>query len=197
MVRIILFVGLLVGLAWWLTPPGADVSGSARVVDGDTFWIGNTKIRIFGIDAPEASDALGPAATNWMRTRVSGKSIACERRDTDRYGRMVAVCREAGRDLAAEITEAGLATAYRRFLLDYVDEEDRARASEIGIWAATVRPAPAQGCQIKGNISANGQIFHVPGNRSYSATKIDTTRGERWFCTVVEAQAAGWRAARR
>ncbi len=31
----------------------ADVSGPARVVDGDTIWIGETKIRLHGIDAPE------------------------------------------------------------------------------------------------------------------------------------------------
>ena len=31
----------------------ADVTGKPRVVDGDTIWIGETKIRLHGIDAPE------------------------------------------------------------------------------------------------------------------------------------------------
>ena len=35
-------------------PAHADVTGKARVVDGDTIWIANTKIRLHGIDAPEA-----------------------------------------------------------------------------------------------------------------------------------------------
>ena len=30
-----------------------DISGKARVVDGDTIYVGSTKIRLFGIDAPE------------------------------------------------------------------------------------------------------------------------------------------------
>jgi micrococcal nuclease len=39
------------------------------------------------------------------------------------------------------------------------------------------------------------RIYHVPGGRSYASTLIDTTRGERWFCSEGEAQAAGWRRA--
>lgn len=60
----------------------------------------------------------------------------------------------------------------------------------------TKSPAAASsgGCLIKGNISENGHIYHVPGSRSYNATKIDELRGERWFCTEEEAMAAGWRA---
>ena len=32
----------------------ADVTGKARIIDGDTIHIGDTKIRLHGIDAPEA-----------------------------------------------------------------------------------------------------------------------------------------------
>ena len=60
-------------------------------------------------------------------------------------------------------------------------------------------PAPQSapgGCAIKGNISGNGRIYHLPGSRSYEKTRIDTAKGERWFCSEGEARAAGWRAAR-
>jgi endonuclease YncB( thermonuclease family) len=61
----------------------------------------------------------------------------------------------------------------------------------------TVLPAPATGeCRIKGNISESGKIYHVPGDESYEHTRVNTQKGERWFCTEAEAQAAGWRAAR-
>ena|SRR5690348_390373 len=54
----------------------------------------------------------------------------------------------------------------------------------------------SSGCKIKGNISASGQrIYHVPGQPYYDATRIDVTRGERWFCSEAEARAAGWRKA--
>jgi cytoskeletal protein RodZ len=51
-------------------------------------------------------------------------------------------------------------------------------------------------CSIKGNISNTGEkIYHIPGGGSYSATKIEPSAGERWFCTEAEAQANGWRKA--
>ncbi len=54
------------------------------------------------------------------------------------------------------------------------------------------------GCSIKGNISSSGEkIYHVPGGQSYTATLIDPSKGERWFCTSAEAVANGWRAAQR
>jgi len=52
------------------------------------------------------------------------------------------------------------------------------------------------GCDIKGNISSSGEkIYHVAGCKSYKATKISESKGERWFCTEEEALQAGWRKA--
>ncbi|HTK04571.1 MAG TPA: thermonuclease family protein [Candidatus Eisenbacteria bacterium] len=59
-------------------------------------------------------------------------------------------------------------------------------------------PAPApSACDIKGNISSSKEkIYHVPGCGSYNQTVIDTSAGERWFCSEQEAVAAGWRKAK-
>jgi hypothetical protein len=51
-------------------------------------------------------------------------------------------------------------------------------------------------CNIKGNVSSNGRIYHLPGQRYYSATRINPLNGERWFCSEAEARAAGWRRSR-
>lgn len=57
---------------------------------------------------------------------------------------------------------------------------------------------PPSGCEIKGNINADGEkIFHVPDGGSYAATTINTSQGERWFCTEDEAKANGWRKSAR
>ncbi|MBF0270359.1 MAG: thermonuclease family protein [Alphaproteobacteria bacterium] len=49
-------------------------------------------------------------------------------------------------------------------------------------------------CLIKGNVKTKGErIYHVPGSGSYDVTRIDTSKGEWMFCSVVEAEAAGWR----
>lgn len=62
-------------------------------------------------------------------------------------------------------------------------------------------PAPAEpgggACRIKGNIASSGEkIFHSPGQRHYTQTKISPAKGERWFCSAAEAIKAGWRAAK-
>jgi len=44
----------------------------------------------------------------------------------------------------------------------------------------------------KGNIGDSGKIFHIPGSKWYSKTKINKSKGERWFCFEAEAKAAGW-----
>ena len=59
---------------------------------------------------------------------------------------------------------------------------------------AAAQPKAAADCLIKGNISSKGErIYHPPGCRYYAVTVIDPKRGERWFCSEAEAQAAGWR----
>jgi endonuclease YncB( thermonuclease family) len=74
----------------------------------------------------------------------------------------------------------------------------KASATRSATTVPTKPPAAATSgdCLIKGNISNNGHIYHVPGSRSYDATIIDESKGERWFCTEEEARAAGWRAPR-
>ena len=107
--------------------------------------------------------------------------------------------------------EVNSAAAVTASLVTEVDEQ-QARAAGLGLWSgaaarpemfrADVKAAPPPevtpaGCAIKGNISASGKIFHQPGDLDYSRTRISEAKGERWFCSVDAAMAAGWRAARR
>ena len=53
-------------------------------------------------------------------------------------------------------------------------------------------------CLIKGNVGRDSErIYHVPGGAYYGRTKIDPSKGGRWFCTEDEARAAGWRRSKR
>ena len=56
--------------------------------------------------------------------------------------------------------------------------------------------APDPNCLIKGNINRKKEkIYHTPwSSPHYKRTKINTGKGERWFCTESEARRAGWRA---
>jgi hypothetical protein len=63
--------------------------------------------------------------------------------------------------------------------------------------ADATKPKPTGACLIKGNINEAGEcIYHVPGSYWYDRTSISPAHGERYFCTVEEAIAAGCRAPR-
>ncbi len=73
----------------------------------------------------------------------------------------------------------------------------RKSTEQIDLTGEVIANVPDQ-CHIKGNINRKGErIYHMPGQQAYSVTRINPTRGERWFCSEVEASAAGWRKALR
>ena len=204
----------------WVGPAAAGPDGRVDVVDGDTLRVGREKVRLFGIDAPELDQACRrPDGTVWrcgdwardeVRRLFQGRRAACEAVDIDRYGRIVATCRVEGRDMGATLVANGYARAYLRYSDLYLETEKEAVVAGRGIFGSDMlapeafraadRPAPQAapgGCVIKGNISGSGRIYHMPGQENYADTRIDTSRGERWFCSEAEAQAAGWRRARR
>lgn len=80
----------------------------------------------------------------------------------------------------------------------YAGETPERCIAAIGRTRSAATPSSGGACRIKGNINARGErIYHVPGTSSYADTRIDTGRGERWFCSVTEAERAGWRAPRQ
>jgi len=51
-----------------------------------------------------------------------------------------------------------------------------------------------QNCNIKGNISkkTGKKVYHLPGCTDYDKITIKESKGERWFCSELEAIHAGW-----
>jgi len=192
---------------------GETFSGPVAAIDGDTVDVGGIRVRLFGIDAPEIGQTCSRDDGPWncgvwargeIRRAYQGRHATCEAVTIDKYQRVVARCRVDGSDISAALVAKGAAEAYRRYALDYVDAENRAALAGLGIWQgpmqhpADYRAAPApQGCPIKGNLSANGRIYHLPGQENYAKTRIRTGKGERWFCTENDAISAGWRKAAR
>ena len=72
--------------------------------------------------------------------RIDGRSVACEERDRDRYGRVVAVCRYGGQDVNAWLVREGWAIAYRRYSMAYVGAEADAKAAKRGVWRGKFGP---------------------------------------------------------
>ena len=117
------------------------------IADGDTIKLGGTTYRLWGIDAPEMKQdcpdgwPAGRLATTHLQSLIAGRNVLCERRDTDRYGRTVAVCRAGGEDLGAIMVRDGYAWAFVRYSSDYVDQEERAKAGAAGVHGHGCVPA--------------------------------------------------------
>ncbi len=94
----------------------------------------------------------------------------------------------------------------------FATAEEEAKREKRGMWDAcqsvnTERtttsereidtPPLSPECTIKGNISEKGygKTYLVPGCDNYLKVKVDTRKGEQYFCNEEEAQKAGFRKA--
>jgi endonuclease YncB( thermonuclease family) len=141
-------LAVIAAAGWFAQREGADITGEARIIDGDSLVVAGVEIRLSGIDAPEYRQlcfrrgrpwACGVDATRVLRTLIANRPVACRSHEQDRYGRTVASCSVAGTDLGAAMVAGGHAVAYGAYQL----EERAARNAGRGIWSSRFEP-PAQ-----------------------------------------------------
>jgi endonuclease YncB( thermonuclease family) len=134
-----IFVVLLPAMAG-----AADVTGTAKVREGDQIQIGPSRIRLGGIDAP-AVDQLclnhagerwtcGVAARDELAKHTENKTWTCHVRQTDRRGRQISHCEVDGEDIQKWMVKSGWALSYARFSHDYDEDEKAAREAKAGMW---------------------------------------------------------------
>lgn len=154
---------LAIGLAGPAAAGEAEwIIGRAVALDGDTIRVfpegggEHIDVRLWGIDAPEMSDASGHgwvarAALDSILDFVDHQ-VGCRLIDTDRYGRPVAVCGNPGKDddIGMTMIFEGWAVEYRKFTRPpppirvplimpgrvelYQDQEQLARKTRRGRW---------------------------------------------------------------
>src|SRR6202166_4612240 len=123
----------------------ADVTGVAKIREGDSIQIGSTRIRLGGIDAPSVDQlclnntgerwTCGVAARDELIKHVGDKSWSChQRQPVDRRGRVVARCEVDGEDIQKWMVSSGWALSYTRFSHDYDADEKAAREAKAGMW---------------------------------------------------------------
>ena len=120
-------------------PEAAKWARVDRVVDGDTVHTKDgTKIRLHGIDTPERDQPYGKQATRALDGLIKTKVYVLEK-DTDRYGRLVAVLyTPEGLNVNLEMVCGGHAwwyERYARFDSDLEDCQESAQATRLGLWA--------------------------------------------------------------
>ena len=128
----------------------AQITGTATVTDGDTLRINGARIRLHGIDAPEAAQTCIAGDTVWhcggeaalaLAHLVAAHTITCHQRGIDRYQRIIAECFAGSINLNATMVRHGWALAYRYYSLDYIADETLARRDRVGLWRGEfIRP---------------------------------------------------------
>ena len=203
----------------------ASVTGKPRVHNSGLLVVDGVDIVLYGIDAPERAQNCRRNDREWrcgryaamaLIDKIGGQEVRCDEKDFDEFERILGVCYLGETDLNAWMVQEGWALAFPWHTDAYVDFQVEARDSKKGLWRSQFVP-PAEwraggrlgwekpvyvdapeNCLIKGNINSIGQsTYHVPGGHWYDKVKIDSVRGERWFCSEEEAVAAGWIKAER
>jgi endonuclease YncB( thermonuclease family) len=132
--------------------------GRASIVDGDTLEIHGTRIRLWGVDAPESSQLCrdddakqfrcGATAANELDAFIADRPVTCIEVEQDRYGRTVGVCTVDNIDLADWLVRNGLAFNSPQYSRSaYADAQREAEQNERGLWAGSfVMPWQFRAC---------------------------------------------------
>ena len=122
--------------------------GQASVIDGDTLEIHGTRIRLWGVDAPESSQLCrdsdsnlyrcGANAANDLDTFIARRPVNCTRVSEDQYGRSVATCSVGGIILGERPVRTLLPFTWpQRSIERYAAAERDADRAGRGMWAGS------------------------------------------------------------
>ena len=143
-----------------------DLTGQTSIIDGDTLEIHGTRLRLWGIDAPESTqlcrgeDSLqyrcGAKAASDLDVFIAGRPVSCTPVSLDQYERTVGTCSVAGVDLADWLVRNGYALDWPRYSNGkYGDAPREAERAGRGIWSGSyVAPWLYRSCIRAGGKSA-------------------------------------------
>lgn len=146
-------LALLASVLWALifsVVAHADETLSGKIVgiaDGDTATLltpekRQVKIRLEGIDAPEAGQEYGQNSKQALSALIFGKEVTVRQSGTDRYGRTLGWIRAFGTDVNREMVRLGWAWHFTQYNqeADIAGLQAEAKAAKRGLWAAPNAP---------------------------------------------------------
>lgn len=122
-------------------PVGGVVEGNPKLVDGDSFFLNGTEVRMVGIDAPEGKQMCTRQGREWpcgeearrkLAQLIGGRSISCQGGEPDQHGRLLGTCSVNGQNLNREMVASGYAVS---FGARYNREERDAQSAQRGLWS--------------------------------------------------------------
>lgn len=120
------------------------IEGRATAITGDAFRIGDTEIRLAGIEAPDSDQLCSrPGNRRWrcgvdaraaLARSVRGTEVSCTLSGTDASGRKLGTCVARGEDIAEGLVRQGHVFAETGMFSKYASQEEEARAEKAGLW---------------------------------------------------------------
>ena len=117
------------------------------ITDGDSLTLlspnnEQIKVRLEGIDAPESSQEYGNKAKQALSALVYGRTVNATITSKDRYERSLAWIEVDGVSVNRKMVADGWAWQYRQYNSDpdLAKLQEKAKASELGLWAASNPP---------------------------------------------------------
>jgi len=183
------------------------------------------KIRLIGINAPDEGECFYASSTEYLQSLIENKKVKLEKdiSGVDDYGRLLryailpnSIATENNILINEQLIREGYAVREQtapdnRYRDLFATAEAEAKKLGKGLWSAckttSTTPVneereidlgpPFPECNIKGNISEKGfgKTYLVPGCDNYERTKVDTRKGEQYFCFEDDAIEAGFRKA--
>ena len=96
--------------------PDCESIPVTRVIDGDTFVSGDTRVRLYGLDTPELGEPCADEAIDRLKD-LAGNTVRVEQgpRDIDPFGRTLAyLYTKSGESIDESLVKEGLAVAWTR-----------------------------------------------------------------------------------
>ena len=143
---ILLIAAFAIAVSASATAAQESITGTARVIDGDTIEIRGLIIRLQGIDAPERLQSCqdeqgrqyrcGRTATEALKNAIGYSPVRCDlAAQRERYGRALGTCFVDGRNLDRWLVRQGYALVYRHNSMRYIADEYAARRRKVGMHA--------------------------------------------------------------
>ena len=123
------------------------------ISDGDTITVTNNKtnkkvkVRLFGIDAPEATQKYGLASKEYLMSLTKNKSIIVKGNTYDKYGRLLGTIYVDGININETMVQTGNAWWYEKFdpkNTKVRDMQIKAKESKLGLWKNVNAIAPEE-----------------------------------------------------
>lgn len=145
-----ILVAAALGVLTTVSAQGAgSVSGQAEAINADILKVGEARVVLWGIDAPDPGQPCSLNGRPWgcfdaamraLQIMVSRGPVTCLLTDqTDPYNRSYGVCEVAGEDVGGALVSAGLAVAYSVETEAYAPMQQEAIGASVGLWQPGVQ----------------------------------------------------------